>query len=123
MKITSKNAEHLLELVGEIKERAEEFKELCREAKTPREYELFKYNCLGHLEPAISEDHEWFVKYSGITTLEKIAEDAAEDAESPTCKKCGSPLDGLDYESASTVAAFHPCPSARRCSGAKKDCA
>lgn len=80
MKINNYDAERLQELYITIAESLEEFKSICRGAMTKTEYEQFRYKCLGNCEPAISGDSEWFTGYSAITTLEKIAQDAQDEA-------------------------------------------
>ena len=81
MNIDLENAQRLNELVGEIAERMDEFKQICRTAMSSNEYQQFKYRTLGHLEPGLLNDSEWITSYSAIDSLEKVAENALEEAE------------------------------------------
>lgn len=78
MKINKEDAERLTELCGEINERVEEFKRICRGAMHKNEYERFRYRCLANLEPGLSNDQPWVV--NGVDSLETIAERADEEA-------------------------------------------
>lgn len=77
MNISKDDAERLQELHAEIDERVTEFKQICRSAMSSGEYQRFKYNCLGHLEPGLSEDNGWAGHH---LTLEKVVERALDDA-------------------------------------------
>ena len=81
MNISKEQAERLVELSRVILENLNEFKSICRETMERQEYEQFKYRTLGHIEPVVSEDHEWVTTYSSIDSLEKVAESACCEAE------------------------------------------
>lgn len=85
--ITKTQAARLVEISNEINQMLEEFKGICRRTMNPVQYDQFKYRTLGHLEPALIEDSEWYTKYSSIDSLEKVAnnifeETVGEEAES-----------------------------------------
>lgn len=82
MNITAEKAKRLVEIAQEMASLLDEFKRICRNSMTSNEYEQFKYRCLGNLEPGLIEDSEWFIKYSSIDSLESIANNALDDAES-----------------------------------------
>ena len=56
----SKNeALRLAEISQQISVLVDEFKRICKNSMGDDEYESFKYDVLGRLEPAISDEHEW----------------------------------------------------------------
>lgn len=79
--ITAEEAERLQEIAREVAELVDEFKGICRRCMSGPDYEHFKYRTLGHLEPAITEEHEWATRYSSIDPLETVANNLAEIAE------------------------------------------
>jgi len=81
MNISQEDADRLGELQQEIAERLDEFKRICNRAMTRSEYERFKYNTLGHIEPATFNGSEWVTTYSSLKSLESVAEQANSEAE------------------------------------------
>jgi len=80
MNISVNDAERLAEIADEINELVDEFKQICRRTFERQEYDQFKYRTLGHLEPAVNDNHEWMTKYSSIDSLAKVAEKAVDEA-------------------------------------------
>ena len=72
MNITKEKVERLQKLQEQIHEDLDEFKQICLDSMNCNKYNQFKYRTLGHIEPAVSEDTEWFTKYSSIDSLEKV---------------------------------------------------
>ena len=83
--MTTETADRMVEIVGEMTDLLSEFKQICRESMTRREYEQFKYRTLGHIEPALMEDTEWYTRYSSIDSLEKVAKNALGEVEDGGC--------------------------------------
>lgn len=79
MNISSDDARRLQQIQSEMVELLNEFKDICRSAMTPNEYQQFRYTTLGHLEPSLMDETEWVTTYSSIKSLEKIALDADDD--------------------------------------------
>ncbi len=79
MNLDTEKAERLVEIVSEMSELLSEFKRICRENMHRSEYDQFKYRTLGHLEPALNEDTEWYTRYSSIDSLEKVAQEALDE--------------------------------------------
>lgn len=77
--ITKAQATRLVEISNEMNQMLEEFKRICRNTMYPAQYDQFKYRTLGHLEPALFEDSEWYAKYSSIDSLEKVANNLMEE--------------------------------------------
>ena len=98
MKINQENAKRLKEIAESLIEQLDEFKHICRNSMSSSEYQQFKYRCLGNLEPGLREDSEWVTRYSSIDSLEKVADNALNDADSDLeCEDCGKliPYGGL----------------------------
>ena len=74
MNINMDDANRLNELHNEMMEILNEFKDICRGAMTPREYEMFRYKTLAHLEPGLERDCEWVTTFSAITPLDAVVE-------------------------------------------------
>lgn len=74
-------AERLQEIVAEMTELLNEFKQICRQNMEPNQYQDFKYRTLGHIEPALMEETEWVTTYSSIESLEKVAQSFSDEAE------------------------------------------
>lgn len=74
MNINQDDANRLKELHEEMVERLHEFKNICRSAMTPREWELFRYRTLAHLEPGLTADSEWITAYSSITPMDEVVD-------------------------------------------------
>jgi hypothetical protein len=79
MNLNTEKAERLVEIASEMSELLSEFKRICRENMHSSEYDQFKYRTLGHLEPALNEETEWYTRYSSIDSLEKVAQNAVEE--------------------------------------------
>jgi len=102
MNISTEDAGRLNEIAEEMATLLGEFKDICRHSMSSNEYQQFKYRTLGHLEPGISDDHEWMTEYSSIDSLVKVAENARDDIEdvdgddiaeeNGECGRCGEPL-------------------------------
>jgi hypothetical protein len=82
MTITKDKAERLVEIASEMAELLGEFKHICRNSMESNEYQQFKYRCLGNLEPGLIEESEWVTTYSSIDSLESVANNALDEAES-----------------------------------------
>ena len=80
MKISNENAERLGEIATEMAVLLDEYKNICRRAMEPQEYQQFKYRTLGHIEPVLNDDSEWVTKYSSLDSLAKVAAGAVDDA-------------------------------------------
>ena len=78
--ISTEDAERLKEIAEEIAQLLNEFKGICRSCMSKSAYDQFKYRTLGHIEPTVSEDHEWMTSYSSIDSLEKVANNLEEIA-------------------------------------------
>lgn len=76
MNLDAETADRLVEIARKMSELLGEFKEICRDNMERNEYEQFKYRTLGHLEPALNEETEWYTRYSSIDSLEKVAQEA-----------------------------------------------
>lgn len=80
MKISPSQAQRAHDIAQEISNLVAEFKDLARSVMSSGEYEQFKYNTLGHIEPGINKDTEWMTRYSSIRSLEQVAEDMEDEA-------------------------------------------
>lgn len=79
--ITKENAERLKKISDEMNLLLEEFKSIYRAAVSPSKYQQFKYRTLGHLEPGLLADSEWYTKYSSIDPLESVADGMIDECE------------------------------------------
>ena len=87
MKITPEKATRARELVGEIRETWDELKGILTKSMNRHERERFKAYAMGHFEGALSEDYGWI---GNEETIEDMVQQAEDDAEAPSCKKCSS---------------------------------
>lgn len=77
------DTKRLKEIVSEMKELLDEYKGIVKYKMDKSEYERFRYNTLGHIEPLINSDHSWVTsRYSSQESLEEVADSFSED-ESP----------------------------------------
>lgn len=75
MNIDSSDARRAETIVDEILELVQEFKKIAKGAMSASEYEQFRYRTLGHLEPALTTETEWFTsRYDSRDPLSKIVE-------------------------------------------------
>lgn len=66
--------EKLLDCIENIQKNLGAFKKICRDIMSPEEYNHFKYRTLGHIEPVVYEDSEWYNRYSSLDSLPEVAE-------------------------------------------------
>jgi len=70
----------LEEIVNEIDKLITEFTDIVKSKMDRAEFEDFKYNTLGHLQPMINSNHDWVTsRYSSQKSLEKVSESFIED--------------------------------------------
>lgn len=74
MKLTEEQFSDLENAFAQFCEGLESFKDICQSIMTDHEYNQFKYNILGHIEPLVSENHEWMTMSSD--TMNAIVEQA-----------------------------------------------
>ena len=79
MNITLENAVRLRELWESMVESFDKFRGICQDSMTKEEYRQFKYRTLGHIEPCLTEETEWFTEYDSRDSLEKIVTRAEEE--------------------------------------------
>ncbi len=81
MNITEEQGRRAMEISEEMIALLDEFKKLAKSVMTDSEYQNFKYNTLGHLEPGLITDHAWFTgRGSSIKSIQYVAEDMADES-------------------------------------------
>lgn len=78
--ITKEEAEDIREKFDQLQTNFNEIVEFLRMRMEHHEFDRFKYNCLGHCEPALFEEHQWAVMRGSITTLESVVQDVEDEA-------------------------------------------
>jgi hypothetical protein len=76
--LTCDDLESARESFDELLERVEELRTFFRDALAPHEYDRFRRSVLGHLEPALTEEHAWVVG-PGASSIESYLRDVEEE--------------------------------------------